>query len=115
MSRVKKWPPGVAPLGSDVSEGVVALKFAVPVRCGTSESGSASTRCIVFGVSKDCSPIGYDASNDPNFILKLGGVLGLYADLPAHAIVRSLEERSEIQALDRRQPALPMGTAGPAP
>ena len=40
-------------------------------------------------------------SNDPNFVDKLRDVVGLYVDPPAHAIVLSLDEKSQIQALDR--------------
>ena len=53
-------------------------------------------------------------SNDPNFIGKLRDVVGLYVDPPAHAIVLSIDEKSQIQALDRTQPGLPLkkGRAG---
>jgi hypothetical protein len=44
-------------------------------------------------------------SNDPKFIDKLRDVVGLYVDPPAHAIVLSVDEKSQIQALDRTQPA----------
>src|SRR5208282_4239560 len=39
---------------------------------------------------------------------KLKEVIGLYVDPPAHAVVLSLDEKSQIQALDRTQPGLPM-------
>jgi hypothetical protein len=39
---------------------------------------------------------------------KLRDVVGLYVDPPAHAIVLSVDEKSQIQALDRTQPGLPM-------
>src|SRR3974390_1627659 len=53
-------------------------------------------------------------SDAPNFAEKLRDVVGLYVDPPAHAIVLSLDEKSQIQALDRTQPGLPMkrGRAG---
>ena len=53
-------------------------------------------------------------SNDPDFVAKLRDVVGLYVDPPAHAIVLSIDEKSQIQALDRTQPGLPMkkGRAG---
>ena len=50
----------------------------------------------------------FKLSNDPNFVGKLRDVAGLYADPPAHPIVRSVDEKSQIQALDRTQPGLPM-------
>ena len=45
---------------------------------------------------------------DPDFVAKLRDVVGLYVDPPAHAIVLSVDEKSQIQALDRTQPGLPM-------
>jgi hypothetical protein len=47
-------------------------------------------------------------SNDPNFVAKLRDVVELYVDRPAHAIVLSIDEKSQIQALDRIQPSLPL-------
>ena len=56
----------------------------------------------------------FKLSNDPQFVEKLRDVVGLYLDPPAHAIVLSVDEKSQIQALDRTQPGLPMkkGRAG---
>jgi hypothetical protein len=56
----------------------------------------------------------FKLSNDPKFVAKLRDVVGLYVDPPAHAIVLSVDEKSQIQALDRTQPGLPMkkGRAG---
>ena len=50
----------------------------------------------------------FKLSNDPQFVDKLRDVVGLYVDPPAHAIVLSVDEKSQIQALDRTQPGLPM-------
>ena len=50
----------------------------------------------------------FKLSNDPNFADKLKEVVGLYIDPPAHAVVLSIDEKSQIQALDRTQPGLPM-------
>ena len=58
-----------------------------------------------------CSRIGcasFKLSNDPKFADKLKDVVGLYVDPPAHAVVLSIDEKSQIQALDRTQPGLPM-------
>ena len=49
----------------------------------------------------------FKLSNDPNFVGKLRDVVGLYVDPPTHAIVLSVDEKSQIQALDRTQPGLP--------
>src|ERR1700712_2573661 len=56
----------------------------------------------------------FKLSNDPEFIDKLRDIVGLYVDPPAHALVLSLDEKSQIQALDRTQPGLPIkkGRAG---
>jgi transposase len=50
----------------------------------------------------------FKLSNDPLFVAKLRDVVGLYVTPPAHAIVLSVDEKSQIQALDRTQPGLPM-------
>jgi transposase len=56
----------------------------------------------------------FKLSRDPQFVEKLEDVVGLYLDPPEHAIVLSCDEKSQIQALDRTQPGLPMkrGRAG---
>jgi transposase len=56
----------------------------------------------------------FKLSNDPKFAEKLRDVVGLYVDPPDHAVVLSVDEKSQIQALDRTQPGLPMkpGRAG---
>ena len=56
----------------------------------------------------------FKLSTDPAFAAKLRDVVGLYVDPPAHAVVLSVDEKSQIQALDRTQPGLPMkkGRAG---
>jgi hypothetical protein len=50
----------------------------------------------------------FKLSNDPAFTTKLRDIVGLYVDPPAHAIVLSIDEKSQIQALDRTQPGLPI-------
>jgi hypothetical protein len=47
-------------------------------------------------------------SRHPRFAAKLADIVGLYVDPPAHAVVLSLDEKSQIQALDRTQPGLPL-------
>ena len=56
----------------------------------------------------------FKLSNDPLFVEKLQDVVGLYMDPPEHALVLSIDEKSQIQALNRTQPGLPMkkGRAG---
>ena len=50
----------------------------------------------------------FKVSNDPQFAEKLEDIVGLYLNPPEHAIVLSADEKSQIQALDRTQPSLPM-------
>jgi transposase len=50
----------------------------------------------------------FKVSRDPQFVQKLEDVVGLYLNPPQQAIVFSVDEKSQIQALDRTQPGLPM-------
>ncbi len=50
----------------------------------------------------------FKLSNDPRFLEKLEEVVGLYLNPPEHALVLSVDEKSQIQALDRTQPGLPL-------
>ena len=50
----------------------------------------------------------FKLSNDPAFAAKVEDVVGLYVDPPHHAVVLSIDEKSQVQALDRTQPGLPM-------
>jgi transposase len=56
----------------------------------------------------------FKLSNDPLFVEKLIDVVGLYLSPPEHALVLCADEKSQIQALDRTQPSLPLkpGRAG---
>jgi transposase len=50
----------------------------------------------------------FKVSNDPNFVAKVIDVVGLYMNPPERALVLCVDEKSQIQALDRTQPGLPM-------
>jgi len=50
----------------------------------------------------------FKLSRDPEFVPKLRDIVGLYIDPPAHAMVLSVDEKSQIQALDCTQPGLPL-------
>lgn len=56
----------------------------------------------------------FKLSSDPHFVEKLHDVVGLYVDPPQRAVVFAFDEKSQIQALDRTQPGLPLkkGRAG---
>lgn len=51
---------------------------------------------------------GFKVSRDPNFIEKLEDIVGLYMSPPEHALVLCCDEKSQVQALDRTQPGLPL-------
>ena len=51
---------------------------------------------------------GYMASNDPNFEEKAADIIGLYLNPPQHAAVFCVDEKTAIQALDRKDPVLPL-------
>jgi len=50
----------------------------------------------------------FKVSNDPQFAEKLEAIVGLYLNPPEHAMVLCVDEKSQIQALDRTQPGLPI-------
>jgi len=57
---------------------------------------------------------GFKVSRDPKFVEKLEDIVGLYMAPPEHALVLCCDEKSQVQALDRTQPGLPLkkGRAG---
>jgi transposase len=125
LLRDKTRPSRIPPLAADVAERVVALTFTDPPAEATQWNGAmmaAQTGISVSSVQRIWRAHGlqphrvrqFKLSNDPDFVAKLRDVVGLYVDPPAHAIVLSLDEKSQIQALDRTQPGLPMkkGRAG---
>jgi transposase len=50
----------------------------------------------------------FKVSRDPQFVAKVRDIVGLYLNPPAHALVLCVDEKSQIQALDRTQPGLPL-------
>ncbi len=56
----------------------------------------------------------FKLSKDPKFVEKLRDVVGLYLDPPDKALVLSVDEKSQIQALDRTRPLLPLRPGIPA-
>jgi transposase len=56
----------------------------------------------------------FKLSRDPLLAERLKDVVGLYVDPPAHAVVLSVDEKSQIQALERTQPGLPLKPGHPA-
>jgi transposase len=125
LLRDKTRPSRIAPLGPEVAARVVELTSGKPPgertrwttalmaqACGI--SASAVSRIWRAHGLQPHKVKQFKLSNDPRFVEKLRDVVGLYVDPPAHAIVLSFDEKSQIQALDRTQPGLPMkkGRAG---
>jgi transposase len=125
LLRDKTRPSRIAPLEEAVSERVVALTQTDPPGETTHWTGAMMAEAAGISVSSvqriwrahGLQPHRvrqFKLSNDPQFVTKLRDVVGLYVDPPAHAIVLSVDEKSQIQALDRTQPGLPLkkGRAG---
>jgi transposase len=125
LLRDKTRPSRIPPLGSDIAERVVALTRTDPPVEVTHWTAAMMAKAVGISASSvqriwrahGLQPHRvrqFKLSNDPKFIDKLRDVVGLYVDPPAHAIVLSVDEKSQIQALDRTQPGLPMkkGRAG---
>jgi transposase len=55
----------------------------------------------------------FKLSSDPLFVEKVRDIVGLYLSPPTHALVLSVDEKSQIQALNREQPVLPMAPGMP--
>jgi transposase len=119
LLRDKTRPSRIPPLAPEVAERVVALTLAEPP--GETTHWTADMMAKAAGISASAVRRIWKAhglqphrwrqfklSNDPKFVDKLRDVVGLYVDPPAHAIVLSVDEKSQIQALDRSQPGLPM-------
>jgi len=119
LLRDKTRPSRIKPLAPEVAERVVALTLGNPPGETTHWTGDMMAKAA--GISASAVRRIWKAhglqpdrwrqfklSNDPNFAAKLRDVVGLYVDPPAHAIVLSVDEKSQIQALDRTQPGLPM-------
>jgi transposase len=125
LRRDKTRPSRIAPLGAEVAERVVALTLTDPplqTTHWTAAMMAEATGISISSVQRIWRAHGlqphrvqqFKLSTDPRFVDKLRDVVGLYVDPPAHAIVLSVDEKTQIQALDRTQPGLPIkkGRAG---
>ncbi len=121
----KTRPPGKAPVAEAKVAEVVRLTLAPPPHEATHWTVRAMAKTVGLAVSTvqniwkahGLAPHRwrtFKLSKDPAFAEKLYDVVGLYVDPPAHAVVLSVDEKSQIQALDRTQPGLPIkkGRAG---
>jgi transposase len=121
----KTRPSRIPKLDPSIAERVVALTMEVPPGETTHWTGAAMAKAAGISVSSvqriwrahGLQPHRirqFKLSKDPEFVDKLRDIIGLYVDPPAHAVVLSVDEKSQIQALDRTQPGLPLkkGRAG---
>ncbi len=119
LLRDKTRPPGKQPLAPATVAKILALPCTEPPGEATHWTGRAVAAAA--GVSVRAVQRLWEAhriqphrlrtfkkSNDPNFAEKVEDIVGLYMDPPAHAVVLSIDEKSQIQALDRTQPGLPL-------
>jgi len=111
--------PGKAPLSDSTVNEVVALTCTEPPGEATHWTGRAMAKTV--GISLRAVQRIWEAhrlqphrirtfkkSKDPAFAAKVEDIVGLYMNPPAHAVVVSIDEKSQIQALDRTQPGLPL-------
>jgi transposase len=125
LLRDRTRPSRIPPLGPNVAERVVALSQTEPSAEATHWTAAMMAKAIDISASSvrriwrahGLQPHRvkqFKLSTDPRFVAKLRDIVALYIDPPAHAVVLSVDEKSQIQALDRTQPGLPMkqGRAG---
>ena len=125
LLRDKTRKPGKARTPDDVVRRVVALTCSEPPGEATHWTGRAMAKATGLSLrtiqriwaTHDLQPHrvrSFKRSKDPDFVAKLEDIVGLYVDPPRHAVVLSVDAKSQIQALDRTQPGLPIkpGKAG---
>jgi len=111
--------PGKAPIAGETAARLVALTCTEPPHQATHWTGRAMAKTMGISLrsvqriwqAHDLQPHRirtFKRSRDPGFAAKLAEIVGLYVDPPAHAVILSLDEKSQIQALDRTQPGLPL-------
>src|SRR6187401_1095008 len=118
-------PPGRKPLGAAMKLKVVektvkerpANATHWSVRSMAEEMGISHTSVQRIWAEHGLKPHlvrSFKISNDPDFVAKVEDIVGLYVDPPEKALVLSVDEKRQIQALDRTQPGLPLkkGRAG---
>jgi transposase len=119
LLRDKTRPSRIPPLEAQVADHVVALTLTDPPGETTHWTSAAMAEAAGISVSSvqriwrshGLQPHRvrqFKLSNDPQFAAKVRDIVGLYVDPPAHAVVLSVDEKSQIQALDRTQPGLPL-------
>ncbi len=115
----KTRPPGKPPVAPERVAKIVRLTQAPPpheathwtLRAMAKAAGVAASTVQAIWKAHGLSPHRwrrFKLSNDPAFVEKLTDIVGIYVAPPAHAVVLSIDEKSQIQALDRTQPGLPL-------
>lgn len=119
LLREKTRPPGIPKTADEKVAEVVRLTQSDPpheathwtLRAMAKTVGLAASTVRVIWKAHGLSPHcwrQFKLSNDPAFVEKVHDVVGHYVSPPAHAVVLSVDEKSQIQALDRTQPGLPL-------
>jgi len=119
LLRDKTRQPGKLPIAAETVARVVALTCTALPHEATHWTGRAMAQAAGISLrsvqriwaAHDLQPHRvrtFKRSRDPHFADKLVDIVGLYVDPPAHAVVLSIDEKSQIQALDRTQPGLPL-------
>jgi hypothetical protein len=119
LLRDKTRKPGNAPIAAETAARVVAMACTEPPHEATHWTGRAMAKAIGISLGsvqriwrahklRPHRLRTFKRSRDPSFTAKLTDIVGLYVEPPAHAVVLSIDEKSQIQALDRTQPGLPI-------
>ena len=119
LLRDKTRPSRIPPLDEAVAAQVVALTLTKPPGETTHWTAAAMAKACAISVSsvhriwrshglRPHQVRQFKLSNDPQFAAKVRDIVGLYVAPPAHSVVLSIDEKSQIQALDRTQPGLPL-------
>lgn len=114
----KDLPRGAPPLKVDVSKLVELTTQGTPVaathwstRKMAAQIGVSPSTVMRHWQAHGLKPHlvrGFKVSRDPKFVEKLEDIVGLYMSPPEHALVLCCDEKSQVQALDRTQPGLPL-------
>ena len=119
LLRDKTRKPGKPPIAADTVARVIAMTCADPPHEATHWTGRAMAKAVGISLrsvqriwqAHDLQPHrirSFKRSRDPDFETKMIDIVGLYVDPPTQAVVLSIDEKSQIQALDRTQPGLPL-------
>jgi transposase len=119
LLRDKTRPSRIPPLPQAVIDRVVELTTSDPPHEATHWTAAAMAEAVGISLSsvqriwrahrlRPHQARTFKLSKDQRFAAKLRAIVGLYVAPPAHAVVLSVDEKPQIQALDRTQPGLPM-------